>query len=223
MRNLAKAAPLRDGGARGGPPARRARAGRHPARTPSSARSPRRSRAEGPIDVLVNNAGIGGATPLELTPEAEHRAMFETNYWGADPDDPGGAAGDARAAGRVHRERHLDRGADRHPEPDRVLRVQARAGRGERGAGPRGARLRDPRRHHRAGRHPDRHLRELGGRHPLRQDLALPADHAPQRQALRGGLPPPGRSPRPSRPRSSTRSPPTGRACAIRSASTRRA
>jgi NAD(P)-dependent dehydrogenase (short-subunit alcohol dehydrogenase family) len=37
---------------------------------------------EGPIDVLVNNAGIGGATPLELTPEDEHRAMFEANYWG---------------------------------------------------------------------------------------------------------------------------------------------
>ncbi|HSB41864.1 MAG TPA: SDR family oxidoreductase [Methylomirabilota bacterium] len=37
---------------------------------------------EGPVDVLVNNAGIGGATPLELVPEAEHRAMFETNYWG---------------------------------------------------------------------------------------------------------------------------------------------
>lgn len=37
---------------------------------------------EGAIDVLVNNAGIGGATPLELTPEAEHRAMFEANYWG---------------------------------------------------------------------------------------------------------------------------------------------
>jgi NAD(P)-dependent dehydrogenase (short-subunit alcohol dehydrogenase family) len=37
---------------------------------------------EGAINVLVNNAGIGGATPLELTPEAEHRAMFETNYWG---------------------------------------------------------------------------------------------------------------------------------------------
>jgi NAD(P)-dependent dehydrogenase (short-subunit alcohol dehydrogenase family) len=34
------------------------------------------------VDVLVNNAGIGGATPLELTPEAEHRAMFEANYWG---------------------------------------------------------------------------------------------------------------------------------------------
>src|SRR5690349_19832232 len=37
---------------------------------------------EGAIDVLVNNAGIGGATPLELTPEDEHRAMFEANYWG---------------------------------------------------------------------------------------------------------------------------------------------
>jgi NAD(P)-dependent dehydrogenase (short-subunit alcohol dehydrogenase family) len=36
-----------------------------------------------PVDVLVNNAGIGGATPLELTPEDEHRRMFETNYFGA--------------------------------------------------------------------------------------------------------------------------------------------
>ncbi len=39
--------------------------------------------AAGPVDVLVNNAGIGGATPLELTPEDEHRRMFETNYFGA--------------------------------------------------------------------------------------------------------------------------------------------
>jgi len=39
--------------------------------------------AHGPIDVLVNNAGIGGATPLELQPEDEHRRMFETNYFGA--------------------------------------------------------------------------------------------------------------------------------------------
>ncbi len=40
-------------------------------------------RGHGPVDVLVNNAGIGGATPLELTPMDEHRAMFETNYFGA--------------------------------------------------------------------------------------------------------------------------------------------
>src|ERR1051326_6272717 len=31
---------------------------------------------QGPVDVLVNNAGIGGASPLEMTPEAEHRKMF---------------------------------------------------------------------------------------------------------------------------------------------------
>jgi len=39
--------------------------------------------AHGPVDVLVNNAGIGGAAPLELVPEDEHRRMFETNYFGA--------------------------------------------------------------------------------------------------------------------------------------------
>ena len=37
----------------------------------------------GPVDVLVNNAGIAGASPLELTPLDEHRQMFETNYFGA--------------------------------------------------------------------------------------------------------------------------------------------
>ena len=43
----------------------------------------RKVASEGDVDVLVNNAGISGASPLELTPEAEHRAMFEANYFGA--------------------------------------------------------------------------------------------------------------------------------------------
>lgn len=38
--------------------------------------------AEGRIDVLVNNAGLGAACPVEIYPEDEHRALFETNYWG---------------------------------------------------------------------------------------------------------------------------------------------
>jgi len=37
---------------------------------------------ESPIDLLVNNAGISGSAPLEITPEAEHKAIFETNYFG---------------------------------------------------------------------------------------------------------------------------------------------
>jgi len=81
MRNLDKATPLREAATKGRLPIEVIeldvtsqqscdRAFAHVATT-------------GPVDVLVNNAGIGGATPLELTPEAEHRQMFETNYFGA--------------------------------------------------------------------------------------------------------------------------------------------
>ncbi|KUZ01305.1 dehydrogenase [Burkholderia territorii] len=38
--------------------------------------------AAGPIDVLVNNAGIGAAAPAELTPVDTVRALFETNTFG---------------------------------------------------------------------------------------------------------------------------------------------
>lgn len=37
----------------------------------------------GPVDVLVNNAGIGGAAPVELMPMGNIRALFETNFFGA--------------------------------------------------------------------------------------------------------------------------------------------
>jgi len=38
--------------------------------------------ARGAVSLLVNNAGIGGASPLEITPEDEHRQVFDTNYFG---------------------------------------------------------------------------------------------------------------------------------------------
>lgn len=42
-----------------------------------------RVREAGSLDVLVNNAGIGGSGPLELVEEEIHRELFETNYFGA--------------------------------------------------------------------------------------------------------------------------------------------
>jgi len=37
----------------------------------------------GPVEGLVNNAGVGAAAPLEHTTDAENRLLFETNYFGA--------------------------------------------------------------------------------------------------------------------------------------------
>ncbi len=36
----------------------------------------------GPLDALVNNAGVGAASPTELTPQATMREIFETNTFG---------------------------------------------------------------------------------------------------------------------------------------------
>ena len=40
-------------------------------------------KAHGPIDVLVNNAGVEGKGPVEELPLAMFRAIMETNYFGA--------------------------------------------------------------------------------------------------------------------------------------------
>jgi NAD(P)-dependent dehydrogenase (short-subunit alcohol dehydrogenase family) len=39
--------------------------------------------AHGPIDALVNNAGVAAAGPVETTPDAEWRRVMETNLFGA--------------------------------------------------------------------------------------------------------------------------------------------
>ena len=81
MRNLAKAGPLRAAAADGNLPIEVIDLD---VTSPESVGRAFTIAAErGPVGVLVNNAGIGGATPLELTPEDEHRRMFDTNYFGA--------------------------------------------------------------------------------------------------------------------------------------------
>jgi NAD(P)-dependent dehydrogenase (short-subunit alcohol dehydrogenase family) len=81
MRNLAKAGPLRAAAADASLPIEVIELD---VTSPESVGRAFTTAAErGPVGVLVNNAGIGGATPLELTPEDEHRRMFETNYFGA--------------------------------------------------------------------------------------------------------------------------------------------
>lgn len=81
MRNLAKAEPLRAAAAEAGLPVEVIALDVTSGASVDEAF--RTVAAAGPVDVLVNNAGLSGASPLELTPEAEHRAMFDTNYFGA--------------------------------------------------------------------------------------------------------------------------------------------
>ena len=81
MRNLAKAGPLREDARKADLPVEVIEL--DVTSSDSVDRAFAQVAARGPVEVLVNNAGIGGATPLELVPEDEHRAMFETNYFGA--------------------------------------------------------------------------------------------------------------------------------------------
>jgi len=81
MRNLAKAGPLQEAAVREELPVEVVEL--DVTSSESVARAFAAARARGPVDVLVNNAGVGGATPLELVPEDEHRQIFETNYFGA--------------------------------------------------------------------------------------------------------------------------------------------
>jgi len=81
MRNLAKADPLHAAAAEANLPIETVPL--DVTSTESVSRAFAMVAERGPVGVLVNNAGIGGASPLELTPEDEHHRMFETNYFGA--------------------------------------------------------------------------------------------------------------------------------------------
>jgi NAD(P)-dependent dehydrogenase (short-subunit alcohol dehydrogenase family) len=78
MRNLAKAGPLREAGEKEG----LSLEVRALDVTDTASIEALMSGLDVP-DVLVNNAGVGGAAPLELVSDADHRAIFETNYFGA--------------------------------------------------------------------------------------------------------------------------------------------
>lgn len=80
MRNVGKAQPLKDAAAEANLPIEVVQL--DVCDNDSVAAAFAVAQSEQPLDLLVNNAGIGGASPLELTPESEHRQMFETNYFG---------------------------------------------------------------------------------------------------------------------------------------------
>ena len=80
--------------------------------------------AAGPIDVLVNNAGFGAASPAELVPIATVRELFETNTFGTIACDASGAASVSAAQGRRRRERHVERDAEGAASDCRVPREQ---------------------------------------------------------------------------------------------------
>jgi NAD(P)-dependent dehydrogenase (short-subunit alcohol dehydrogenase family) len=67
--------------------------------------------AAGPIDVLVNNAGIGVLAALEGTPVATAREVFETNTLGTIAMTQAVLPQFRAAPRRHHRQRHLDRHA----------------------------------------------------------------------------------------------------------------
>jgi len=116
----------------------------------------------GRIDVLVNNAGIGGGGPVEEVPVDWVRRSLRDELPRRDPDDPGCATRDARAPERHDRQRQLDRRAARDRRTWPLFGRQARARSDQRGARSGSRRVRHPRGHRRARRrrHADLHQGE---------------------------------------------------------------
>jgi len=81
MRNLGKAGPLRDAAAAESLPLAVSQLDVADGAGIDAAVA-RILEEEGRIDVLVNNAGLSSSSIAETYPEAEHRALFEANYFG---------------------------------------------------------------------------------------------------------------------------------------------
>ena len=139
--------------------------------------------------MLINNAGIGGASPLELTPEAEHRQMFETNYFGAvrciqavlpsmRERRTGAIVNITSIAGLIATPNQVAYSASKwaleclgEALAHEVYRFGVRVVNVEPGVIMTSI------------------FENSAGRDALRQDIAVPADHAAQRQAVRRGFP----------------------------------
>ena len=95
--------------------------------TPASRRSSTRSSsALGPLDVLVNNAGIMPRHAAGRGEPGEHRAPARHQPARGHPRHAGGDAPDGPARHRPHRQHRLDRRPQRVPAPRHLLRDQAR-------------------------------------------------------------------------------------------------
>jgi len=80
--------------------------------------------AAGPIDVLVNNAGIGLLGALEGCSIEAIRGIFENQHVRHHGNDSGSAAAVSAAQGRSCRQRHLKRNAEVTAAAQRVYRQQ---------------------------------------------------------------------------------------------------
>ena len=97
-------------------PRRRAPRSTSPTAPRSTPRSPRPHAAFGGVDVLVNNAGYGYLSAVEEGDDAEVRALFDTNFFGAVDMIKAVLPGMRAQGARPHRQRELD---DRASSPTR--------------------------------------------------------------------------------------------------------
>jgi NAD(P)-dependent dehydrogenase (short-subunit alcohol dehydrogenase family) len=77
----------------------------------------------GRLNIVVNNAGIAIAGPLELTSIEEAKRQIDVNLFGAFRVCRAPLPVMRRQGGGVHRERWLHRRPDRHPVPAVVPRI----------------------------------------------------------------------------------------------------